>query len=301
MPRRLPGISGSLRICSIAGRMKRSSGRRRKTRWRRYPFLRRNWVNTLLVPGSLGFALALWGLSPANEQADNFRQLIPLISLILFLPLLGYGWRLIHILRESGYDATAPDWTLENIIGSWWDGMKITLLISLAVLVIALPEFLLASITKGNSSETGSYKSHQKAIIYQQQGDACCLNGRYKEAIEYYSKAINLDPCTNTFGHPYKGDVSLELLEVIDSAKAYTIKQRLEEAVEYYSKAISINPNNAMVYCARGDIYFNQHRLDMQEGLQNAVEDYSKAIGLDPYNFWAYLRRGAAFLFQSAV
>lgn len=118
-----------------------------------YPFLRQNVVNTLLIPGAVVLSLVLIVI--------RFRHLVPMLlipgmteesappfwldlslSTLPLLPLLGCGWRLVGVLRKDGYDALFPNWTLEKIMGSFWDGLKLVLLISPLLLIMMLPESL---------------------------------------------------------------------------------------------------------------------------------------------------------------
>ena len=95
-----------------------------------------------------------------------------------------------------------------------------------------------------------------------------------KDAIEDFSKAIDLDP---------------------DNAKAYynrgTARAQLEmheAALADFDKAIELDPASATVYCNRGAIKAKMKRL------REAIPDFSKAIELDPGDATAYYNRGVS-------
>ena len=117
-----------------------------------YPFLLRNWLNTLLLPGLL--LCSVWAVG--NVELDNSKLNIPeqwCVLVVLAIPIvqwcctllvlaipIGYAWRLIHILQTNGYDTAAPDWTAEKTFRAFLDGLKIILLIVVIEFVVLQPD-----------------------------------------------------------------------------------------------------------------------------------------------------------------
>ncbi len=139
------------------------------------------------------------------------------------------------------------------------------------------------------------------------------INGNYSDAVEYYTKAIELNPdyeaAYNCRGIAYWGlknykdsikDYSkcIELdsqnyityynqgISYDDLSKIEEKKENLKKAIENYSKSIELNPEYADVYNNRGNSY-----SDLGEK-RKAIEDYNKAIELNPEYAIAYNNRG---------
>ncbi len=141
---------------------------------------------------------------------------------------------------------------------------------------------------RGNeNANLGKYKeaieNYDKAIelnpkyadAYNNRGNAKLHSGKNEEAIEDYNKAIELDPQYDTYYN--RGN-----------AKLHSGKN--EEAIEDYNKAIELNPKYAKAYNNRG---FTKSDLgDFKE----AIEDYDKAIKLNSKDAAAYINRGVAKL-----
>ena len=138
---------------------------------------------------------------------------------------------------------------------------------------------------------------------------------KYSEAIENYSKAIELD---SNFAYAYiNRGVAYKLLGYLDKAiedfsKAielepkdadtyynrgliYKIQDKLDLAIADYDKAIELNPKFAEAYNNRGIIYYDQKILD------KAIEDFSKAIELNPNQANAYNNRGVTYKIQGKL
>ncbi len=97
----------------------------------------------------------------------------------------------------------------------------------------------------------------------------------YSQAIEFYSKAIELDPkYTNAY---------------YNRGLAYYDKGENDKAIEDNIKAIELNPEYADAYISRGLAYKNKGEYD------KAIQDYTKAIDLDPKYALAYNNRGIAY------
>ncbi|MDR2424686.1 MAG: tetratricopeptide repeat protein [Prevotellaceae bacterium] len=99
-------------------------------------------------------------------------------------------------------------------------------------------------------------------------------NGDYEEAIEYLSKAIELDPNKAAI-YGLRGEAKYKLSDY-------------SGAIEDFSKAIELGLNEANTYNNRGNA---KYELSDYSG---AIEDLSKAIELDPNDARAYYNRGNA-------
>ena len=96
--------------------------------------------------------------------------------------------------------------------------------------------------------------------------------GEHEKALEDYDKAIELDP-NYAFAHNNRGNVYKKL-------------GKYEKALGDYDKAIELNPNYANAYYNRGNGY---EKLGQHE---KALGDYDKAIELNPNYAAAYNNRG---------
>lgn len=99
--------------------------------------------------------------------------------------------------------------------------------------------------------------------------------GRNEDAIQEYTKAIEIDP-RSAAAYNNRGNVYGDL-------------EQYEKAIEDYNKAIELEPDDALAYNNRGIIY------DDLEQYEKALEDYNKAIELDPGYADAYSNRGVTY------
>jgi tetratricopeptide (TPR) repeat protein len=110
---------------------------------------------------------------------------------------------------------------------------------------------------------------------YNCRGIAYYNQKKYTEAIVDYTKAIEIDA---DYKHAY-----------FNRGLAYSGQKKYKEAIEDYTKAIDIDPNWGDAYNSRGLVYKEQGRL------KEAIEDYTKAIEIDPDYKFAYRNRGLAY------
>jgi tetratricopeptide (TPR) repeat protein len=99
--------------------------------------------------------------------------------------------------------------------------------------------------------------------------------GRYDDAIEDYTRALQVNPN--------------DPVAYYDRANAYYRKGQYDRAVEDYTKAVEINPQDEEAYFNRGLAYFSLGRFE------EAAGDYSRAIEIDPQDADAYNNRGNAY------
>lgn len=145
---------------------------------------------------------------------------------------------------------------------------------------------------------------------YLSKGNRAYDENEYDKAIEYYNKAIELDPdfadAYNNRGIAYrrKGECAKAIEDYnkaieldpdyseayYNRGRAYRYLKEYDKAIEDYSKAIELNPEDAEAYNSRGVAY-----ADLKE-YGKAIEDFSKAIELNPEDAEAYNNRGYAYL-----
>ncbi|MCF6768278.1 tetratricopeptide repeat protein [Thiotrichales bacterium 19S11-10] len=129
-----------------------------------------------------------------------------------------------------------------------------------------------------------------KLILEQNDHDfnAICLLGgislqqnKLKDAVEYFSKAIQLNPNH----HESYNSLGIVLAK----------SDQIDQAVINYQKAIQINPNFHQAY------YNLAIALQKQNKLQDAVINYQKAIQLSPNFYDAYLNLAILFAKQKKI
>lgn len=100
----------------------------------------------------------------------------------------------------------------------------------------------------------------------------------YDDAIEYYQKAIKLNPdaeWTSIVCHAL-GAIYAEIKENHAAAEAA------------FNAGIVLDPNNVDIQLSLGDLYMGQNDLD------KAIKTYCDAISVDPLNFLTYAKAGLA-------
>lgn len=100
----------------------------------------------------------------------------------------------------------------------------------------------------------------------------------YDDAIEYYQKAIALNP-----DNEWTAIVCQALGAIYGEVKGNT-----EAAVATYQAGIILDPNNYDLYIALGDIYMAEYDLD------KAIRTYCEAITLNPEDYRGYSKAGIA-------
>lgn len=118
--------------------------------------------------------------------------------------------------------------------------------------------------------------SGRNAIFYFNRGLQSSKNGNYEQAIEDFTKSIELNP-NDEVALNNRGNVYLSIGE-------------LDQAINDYDRAISLRPESCMAWMNRGNAYLYKKELD------RAVEDYSKAIELDPNEDAVWKNRASAYI-----
>ena len=123
--------------------------------------------------------------------------------------------------------------------------------------------------TNNNNDVKNNNIENKESEKYYEEGVNYDKEGRYKEAVQSFDKAIELD---NT------------------KSKYYSARGRVKNALKQYEKAkkdaemaLELDKNNAESYFVFG--YIN---LELNQYFE-AIKDYDKAIELDPNNSYAYL------------
>lgn len=113
------------------------------------------------------------------------------------------------------------------------------------------------------------------ALLAVQRGNFKMMLDQIDEAIEDYSRAIELSP-NNTAAYNNRG-------------VAYQKKGKLDLAIKDYNKTIKLDPDDANAYCNRGNVYREKGEFN------RAIDDTNTAINLNPSCTEAYNNRGAAY------
>lgn len=111
-------------------------------------------------------------------------------------------------------------------------------------------------------------------LVYLNLGDSCVQLKQYRDAVRYYSEAIELDPSSMAYGC---------------RAFAYNKLGMTAKAIDEYSKGLRIDPENSKLLCLRGNLYMNTGNS------QAAFNDYCRTLKNDPDNIDALINRGILY------
>ena len=100
-------------------------------------------------------------------------------------------------------------------------------------------------------------------------------NDNYQEAIDYFTKAISLNP-KNAVAYAHQG-------------QAYRGIDKLDKAILVHDRAVLLDSDNSFVIAQRGVTYRKM------ECYKEALQDLSKAIKLDEKYTWAIAQRGITY------
>jgi tetratricopeptide (TPR) repeat protein len=151
--------------------------------------------------------------------------------------------------------------------------------------------------------------SEDVSALYRRLGDICFVRGELKEAVDYCTRSIELDP-GNVGAHYTRGNAYSELNQfekaisdydrVIEidpnfasalgnRGNAYSELNQFEKAISDYDRVIEIDPEDALAYNNRGLAYYELNQVE------RAIKDYDRAIEIDPEYAHAYNNRGLAY------
>ena len=138
-------------------------------------------------------------------------------------------------------------------------------------------ELEIAKAEKPNLSQYNKAVNALSAIDWFEKGYALGTAGKHQEAIEAYTRAIELDPKLAAAGAYYNRGLS------------YVSLGNHRQAIRDFDRAIELNPNLAGAYTTRGSAYgaFGDHR--------QAIRDLDRAIELNPKDADAYYIRGLCY------
>ena len=134
------------------------------------------------------------------------------------------------------------------------------------ITVKAVPLLTTNMTAKGNITTTDNVSSLTG------KGDALYYQEKYDQAIQYYDKALAIDP-NDTYALSSKG-------YALDGLGKY------EEAIEYYDKGLAIDPNDANALNGKG------YALGNLGNYTEAVEYLDKALAIDPNDANALNNKG---------
>jgi tetratricopeptide (TPR) repeat protein len=106
------------------------------------------------------------------------------------------------------------------------------------------------------------------------------LAGRYKDAVKYFTQAIQRDPANSEYyygrGYAYR-----------------YLKNCSDEAISDLTKAIELDPHYVTAIRGRGDVFLSTEQYD------DALRDFNQAIALQPDMEGAYNERGLAWYYKN--
>ena len=115
---------------------------------------------------------------------------------------------------------------------------------------------------------------HESAYTRFYEGRTLQIEGKYQQAIERYSQALELDPqlpaAYNNRGNSFYHTDQIDL------------------AIQDYEKALALDPRHADAYSNRGNAY--KHRGNPVR----AIQDFNRSLELDPRSAETYYNRGNA-------
>ena len=132
--------------------------------------------------------------------------------------------------------------------------------------------------TEQQKEEMRAENNELTAWDYIRRGDEAYESEHYKDAIDAYTKAIEL-----------RGDFASDYNS---RARAFIKLKRYDEAIKDFNKAIQINPNSATVYNNLGFVYIEKKQYE------KAIKNLDRAIELKPHGARAYSNRGWAYCEQ---
>jgi Tfp pilus assembly protein PilF len=108
-------------------------------------------------------------------------------------------------------------------------------------------------------------------------------NAKYPEAIDYFQKAVQLDP-TFTTTHLYLA--TAYMTQYIPGAESDENKRLAESAYNEFQNVLKLDPKNELAIASIASLYLNQKKMD------DAAEWNKKLIAINPQNKDAYYTLG---------
>ncbi len=194
---------------------------------------------------------------------------------------------------QVGSQAMADRYTYIPLIGlfimaAWGIPELLKPLRHKAMFLFALSALIIAALTLMTFKQTGYWLDNitlfdhtikvtddNNRLAYNNRGSAHAALGNYMQAIEDYSRAIEINP--------------EHAKSYYNRGSAYGRTGNFRQAIEDFTKTIAIDPKFSMAYFNRGAAY------GMLGDLRQAIDDFSMTIEIDPDNVKAYANRGITY------
>jgi tetratricopeptide (TPR) repeat protein len=125
-----------------------------------------------------------------------------------------------------------------------------------------IDEFWFNRINISDKTNTSNTNNKETAVELNKKGWALHTLGRYNEAIQFYDRALKINPnYADTWN--YKG------------ISFYNLK-KYDEAIQAYDRAIRINPNYAYAWNNKGCVFHTLGRYN------EAIQFYDRALKINP-------------------
>lgn len=126
-----------------------------------------------------------------------------------------------------------------------------------------------------NKQRLKDVENEETFEAYAEKGRIYARTEKYEEAIQAFTKALELNP--------------QDSVTYYNRGLAYSMVDEGEKAIEDYTKALELNPQYSSAYNNRGVVY---NELGENE---KAIEDYTKALEINPKYSDAYYNRGFSY------
>ena len=126
-------------------------------------------------------------------------------------------------------------------------------------------------IQKGSSDSVQGSQYNELGLNLMQQG-------RYAEAIDYFDKALSLEPSS--------------VAVLINKGISYDMLGNFDMAIQTFDKALEINPNDSDVLGEKGYTLMNNRNYD------EALLNFDKALNINPSDLFTLNSKGNLFIIQ---